>query len=1116
MAGVANRSTKVRLEADITAFIADMERAGKVTQNVAEQTASGAKQAAAIQKRAQAEQVAAVRAATAAAKQAADEQAAAAKKGRQALDEVAQVAARGAVAVGAGLALTAKAAVDWESAWAGVAKTVDGTDAQLAELEDSLRGMAKTLPASHDEIAAVAEAAGQLGVKTADVAGFTETMIKLGATTNLSADEAATSIAQISNVMGTMDRLGTDGVDRFASALVALGNNGASTERDIVNMASRIAGAAKVVGLSEPDLLAVSNALASVGIEAEAGGTAFSNVLIDMSKAIKTGNSDLEGFARVAGMSTEQFAQAFEDRPAAAVDAFTQGLARIQQSGGDVFTVLSDLGQSDVRVTSALLKMAGSGDLLSQSLDDGTRAWEANSAMQAEFAKRAETTAAKMQVARNNIRDAAITIGDSLLPVLSSAATAGANLAQVIAGIPAPMRNAGLAVAGVGASGILAAAGIAKVVDIGKKAGDAFTYISQRGPRAAAAVDKVKGSAIGLGKVAGITLAAGTIGGLLIGDGSSYRGVDKITADILDSTDAIAAWDKTIADATSRIGLFHDESVNSFGDVLDAAFSPSKLQQVSSGLSGLFKTLTLGAFDNASAVSQADDALKQMDATLAALEARDPKLATEQFQKLAAYAKDNGVSLDQLMDKLPQYENAVAQAGNEAKAAGDKSQSAGAGVKSMGGAIDEAGKNAADAAKSLDDLSQSFSDLGAQLLGQRGSARDFQAAIDDATAAVKANGETLAISTEKGRANQAALDEIASATAAWASASVDAGASQEKVTSIMESGRAAFLKAAGDMGMGADEAARLADKLGLIPENVGTMYETSGLIDSQAQVEGYTEVINGVPTFVATTVSTPGSKTAQDEAAKVTEKLSKIPLSVNTSIGTPGINTAQDEADTLWGKLDRIPASVSSNVWLNGATTAAAQAWEVQRALLSIPRSVHGTITIDRYSRNIPVNEDGNLWNNGDVARVKAFASGGGYGISASTGQAVARVPQILAGGANVLWAEKTTGWEAYISGKPSERRRNLGIWAESGARLGVPPWLLELARVRTAFEGGGTVGQAAVPASMGGFDARAVAAVEAAVERGIIRGSAQVRFNFDGRPMYRNAARYAAGMERA
>ena len=133
--------------------------------------------------------------------------------------------------------------------------------------------------------------------------------------------------------------------------------------------------------------------------------------------------------------------------------------------------------------------------------------------MQAEFAKRAETTAAKMQVARNNIRDAAITIGDSLLPVLSSAATAGANLAQVIAGIPAPMRNAGLAVAGVGASGILAAAGIAKGRRRREKGWRRIHLHQPARTPAAAAVDKVKGSAIGLGKVAGITLAAGPSAG---------------------------------------------------------------------------------------------------------------------------------------------------------------------------------------------------------------------------------------------------------------------------------------------------------------------------------------------------------------------------------------------------------------------------------------------------------------------------------------------------------------------------------------------------------------------------------------------------------------------------
>ncbi|KRC53932.1 MULTISPECIES: hypothetical protein [unclassified Nocardioides] len=64
----------------------------------------------------------------------------------------------------------------------------------------------------------------------------------------------------------------------------------------------------------------------------------------------------------------------------------------------------------------------------------------------------------------------------------------------------------------------------------------------------------------------------------------------------------------------------------------------------------------------------------------------------------------------------------------------------------------------------------------------------------------------------------------------------------------------------------------------------------------------------------------------------------------------------------------------------------------------------------------------------------RAFA-GGGYG---SGGRYYDRVSQIVKGGANILWGEQETGWEAYISGKPSQRERNLGIWAETGRRLGV------------------------------------------------------------------------------
>ena len=161
---------------------------------------------------------------------------------------------RGFVGVGlaaaVGLGVAGKAAMDWESAWAGVTKTVDGSASEMAALEQQLRGLAKVLPATHEEIAAVAEAAGQLGVKRQDIAGFTKTMIDLGVSTNLSAEDAATGIAQISNVMGTMAREGTAGISKFGATLVALGNAGASTERDILAMAQRLAGAGKMIGAS--------------------------------------------------------------------------------------------------------------------------------------------------------------------------------------------------------------------------------------------------------------------------------------------------------------------------------------------------------------------------------------------------------------------------------------------------------------------------------------------------------------------------------------------------------------------------------------------------------------------------------------------------------------------------------------------------------------------------------------------------------------------------------------------------------------------------------------------------------------------------------------------------
>lgn len=171
-----------------------------------------------------------------------------------------------------------KTGIDFESAFAGVKKTVDATDAELEEFREGIRDMAKEMPQSASQIAEVAEAAGQLGIQNKNLLSFTEVMSNLGVATNMSATEAATSLARLANIT----QMPQENFDRLGSTIVALGNNLATTESEITEMGLRLAGAGKQVDMSEAQILGLAGAISSVGIEAEAGGSAVSTVMAKM------------------------------------------------------------------------------------------------------------------------------------------------------------------------------------------------------------------------------------------------------------------------------------------------------------------------------------------------------------------------------------------------------------------------------------------------------------------------------------------------------------------------------------------------------------------------------------------------------------------------------------------------------------------------------------------------------------------------------------------------------------------------------------------------------------------------------------------------------------------
>lgn len=941
---MADRSIVVRLQAVVSGFKEQMGQAGKAAGDLADKVEAS----------------------------------------QQSLNRVGGVATKAGLLIGVGLGLAAKAAIDWESAWAGVTKTVDGSASELATLEGQLRGMAKTLPATHSEIAAVAEAAGQLGVKTKDVASFTKVMIDLGETTNLTADEAATSLAQLMNVMGTAPA----DVGRLGAAIVDLGNKGASTERDVVQMGQRIAAAGKSVGMAETDVLGFASALASAGVEAEAGGTAISQTFKEIDKAARKGGASLDLIAKTAGMSSEAFTKAWKEDAAGATVAFVEGLGDMQAAGQDANGVLDQLGMTGMRQSDSIMRLAQAGDLLADNIRNSSAAWEENTALVAEASKRYETTESKIKIAWNNIQDSAITAGGVMLPVISDMATKAAGLAEAFGDLPDGMQRVAVGAGVMAAGGLLAVGGLAKMLTTGLELRSSLKELATISPKAGAGLKTVGKVAA----VAAVALTAAAVANAAVGD--SWKKGQASADDLAHSMANAKAVALDLDDAFQFTdGALLVTKFDGVGAALKRALDPSPIESFGDVMNSLFP-------GQVNTLDRMRSQFGELDKAITSLASGGMgEQAAAQFAKVAESAAQVGIGTDRLVTLFPQYK---AQLEGVAQSLGVVGLSTQDYVDWMGGKVPPAIQAAAAAADSADptisklagttesaaEAAKKAADAARELanawLSMSGSEIGLEAAIDAATESLKENKANLDINTEGGRANKSALDDIATAALNLRDAQAEAGVSTDTMNASTARARDAFIKTADQMGLTGAEAAALAVKYGLVPATVTTNVSAPGATISAQQVVDFQTRLNALP--------------AEKRAAIV------------SIFEAQGYNAAITALNNINGKV---------------ATTYIRTVYTTSGAPVTSVKGVN------------QAGADGAMFDRSGFGLVRAYRSGG---FPRDVGSIGARSPGVYgyAGPAGVIMNEDGSGpWEGIVSGHPGKRGRSRAITEDIAKRLG-------------------------------------------------------------------------------
>lgn len=335
-----------------------------------------------------------------------------------------EVAAAYTATAAAALALpvaSAQAAIEMEAQFAHVKRTTQAAGAPLAALRNEFVDLSTEIPVTFEELSRIGTLGAQMGIAVRDLDEFTEVVAKFAATTNVTADEAATYFGRIANMMSDLD---PSKYENFGAAVSELGTASVSTEKEILAVAESIATTANMAGFSSAEVIGLSTAMASLRIRPEMARGAMQRVFAKINVAVGDGTEQLGHYARMLGMTEEAAADLWRNDPSTFFFGINDALSKMEDNIAKSQFIREGLGFTNIRDVEMLARLSNGIEVYADSLNLAQDAYARGDYLEKESGVIFETTAASLERLANAFKAMLDSFGQTSLAPIKGVAEA--------------------------------------------------------------------------------------------------------------------------------------------------------------------------------------------------------------------------------------------------------------------------------------------------------------------------------------------------------------------------------------------------------------------------------------------------------------------------------------------------------------------------------------------------------------------------------------------------------------------------------------------------------------------------------------------------------------------